>query len=63
MILFYAANKGWGVKAAQVIPRGTFVIEYVGEVITEAESESRRRVSVSNVSLFSNGRISSICIT
>lgn len=31
--VFKTANKGWGVKTLQAIPRGTFVMEYVGEVI------------------------------
>lgn len=45
-MLFYAAKKGWGIKAAASIPRGSFVIEYVGEVISQKESERRREVGV-----------------
>lgn len=32
---------GWGVKALQYIKKGTFVTEYVGEVITNDEAEKR----------------------
>nr|CAD7454919.1 unnamed protein product [Timema tahoe] len=32
---------GWGVKAMQMIRKGTFVCEYVGEVITNEEAEKR----------------------
>uniref|UniRef100_F6YDS2 Histone-lysine N-methyltransferase n=1 Tax=Ciona intestinalis TaxID=7719 RepID=F6YDS2_CIOIN len=34
-------GKGWGVKTLQFIPKGTFVMEYVGEVITNDEAERR----------------------
>ncbi|XP_078484462.1 histone-lysine N-methyltransferase SUV39H2 [Ciona intestinalis] len=34
-------GKGWGVKTLQFIPKGTFVMEYVGEVITNDEAEKR----------------------
>lgn len=32
---------GWGVKAKQLIKKGTFVCQYVGEVITSEEAEIR----------------------
>lgn len=32
---------GWGVKALETIPKGAFVSEYVGEVITFEEAEKR----------------------
>ncbi len=35
--LFYCGEKGWGVKAAEDIAEGEFVIEYIGEVISEDE--------------------------
>ncbi|KAJ1734863.1 hypothetical protein LPJ61_000842 [Coemansia biformis] len=35
------ARKGWGVVAREAIVRGTFVAEYVGELITFEEAESR----------------------
>ncbi len=34
-------NKGWGVQAAEPIERGTFVVEYAGEVIDDAEMSRR----------------------
>ncbi len=37
---------GWGVRALEDIPAGTFVCEYVGEIISEEEAE-RRDVRVS----------------
>ncbi|GFS21042.1 histone-lysine N-methyltransferase SUV39H2 [Elysia marginata] len=39
--IFRTATKGWGVKALQPIKKGSFVIEYVGEVITNEEAEKR----------------------
>ncbi|KAK3738798.1 hypothetical protein RRG08_035678 [Elysia crispata] len=39
--IFRTATKGWGVKTLQPIKKGTFVIEYVGEVITNEEAEKR----------------------
>ena len=44
LVLFYDSRKGWGVRTDAFIPRGTFVIEYVGEVISQKESEIRRQV-------------------
>ena len=32
---------GWGVKTLENIRKGTFVVEYVGEVIKEKEAEER----------------------
>ncbi|KAK6306580.1 hypothetical protein J4Q44_G00235050 [Coregonus suidteri] len=32
---------GWGVRALQDIPQGTFICEYVGEIITDAEADGR----------------------
>ncbi len=32
---------GWGVKTLENIKKGTFVTEYVGEVITSEEAEER----------------------
>ncbi|XP_026199131.1 histone-lysine N-methyltransferase EHMT1a isoform X2 [Anabas testudineus] len=39
--LFRTQTMGWGVKAMQDIPQGTFVCEYVGEIITDAEADKR----------------------
>uniref|UniRef100_A0A3B4TFC1 Euchromatic histone-lysine N-methyltransferase 1b n=1 Tax=Seriola dumerili TaxID=41447 RepID=A0A3B4TFC1_SERDU len=40
--LFRTSKKGWGVRALQDIPQGTFICEYVGEIISEAEAEMRQ---------------------
>lgn len=42
MELFRTQKKGWGVRALQDIPKGTFVCEYVGEIILEDEAEMRQ---------------------
>jgi euchromatic histone-lysine N-methyltransferase len=32
---------GWGVRPLADIPKGTFVCEYVGEIISDLEAETR----------------------
>ncbi|KAI8319417.1 SET domain-containing protein, partial [Martensiomyces pterosporus] len=39
--IFRAELKGWGVRAKGVILKGTFITEYVGEVISFEEAERR----------------------
>lgn len=39
--LFRTLNKGWGVKALGAIGLGQFVCEYLGEILTDLEVESR----------------------
>lgn len=39
-----ASGCGWGVKALQVIKKGSFVCEYVGEVIKNEEAEKRGKI-------------------
>ncbi|XP_017783389.1 PREDICTED: histone-lysine N-methyltransferase EHMT2 isoform X2 [Nicrophorus vespilloides] len=39
--LFRTRSKGWGVKTLNVIKRGTFVSEYVGQIINEEQADSR----------------------
>lgn len=34
MMIFRTQNYGWGVRTLEPIPKGSFVIEYTGEVIT-----------------------------
>ncbi|CAK9815528.1 Eukaryotic translation initiation factor 2 subunit 3 [Anthophora quadrimaculata] len=42
LCIFRTANgRGWGVKTLQWIRKGTFVTEYVGEVITSEEADQR----------------------
>ncbi|KAK5870527.1 hypothetical protein PBY51_003468 [Eleginops maclovinus] len=43
--LFRTQRMGWGVRAMQDIPQGTFVCEYVGEIITDAEADKRENDS------------------
>jgi len=39
--VFKTRHKGWAVRALERIPIGSFVVEYVGEVITTEEAERR----------------------
>uniref|UniRef100_UPI0037E75848 histone-lysine N-methyltransferase EHMT1a isoform X1 n=1 Tax=Semicossyphus pulcher TaxID=241346 RepID=UPI0037E75848 len=43
--LFRTQKMGWGVRAVQDIPQGTFICEYVGEIITDAEADKRENDS------------------
>lgn len=38
---FKTNNKGWGVRACQSIKSGTYIIEYIGEVVNEQTFEHR----------------------
>lgn len=40
-VYYCSSEKGFGVRAAEEIPRGTFVCEYVGEILNEDEVERR----------------------
>ncbi|CAN0911936.1 Histone-lysine N-methyltransferase SUVR5 [Linum grandiflorum] len=40
--VFKTENKGWAVRAGEHILRGTFICEYIGEVIGEDEANNRR---------------------
>lgn len=39
--VFRTEGMGWGCRALADIPKGTFVCEYVGEVISDSEAETR----------------------
>lgn len=39
--VFLTTDKGWGVRAAESIPRGQFIAEYLGEVVDEIEMAAR----------------------
>ncbi|PIA55585.1 hypothetical protein AQUCO_00700118v1 [Aquilegia coerulea] len=39
--VFKTQNKGWAVRAGETILRGTFVCEYIGEVINDEEANKR----------------------
>ncbi|CAG8545710.1 1569_t:CDS:2 [Paraglomus brasilianum] len=40
--LIYTEKKGYGVRAKQVIPRDGFILEYVGEVMSDDMAEKRK---------------------
>ena len=37
--VFKTEKKGWGLRSPVFIPVGTFVCEYVGEILTDSEAE------------------------
>lgn len=39
--LFRTDGKGWGVRTLTPIPKGTYVCEYVGEIISDCEADQR----------------------
>lgn len=39
--VFRTRDRGWGVRSLRLIPKGTFVCEYVGEILTDADAEQR----------------------
>ena len=41
LTLFHHPHKAWGVRAAEDIEKGDFVVEYVGEIISHAEADRR----------------------
>ncbi|XP_037044540.1 histone-lysine N-methyltransferase SUV39H2-like [Bradysia coprophila] len=42
LVIFKTADdRGWGVKALEPIPQGKFIVEYVGEIITDREAQRR----------------------
>ncbi|XP_055988880.1 histone-lysine N-methyltransferase EHMT1 isoform X6 [Sorex fumeus] len=43
--LYRTQNMGWGVRPLQDIPLGTFVCEYVGELISDSEADVREEDS------------------
>jgi [histone H3]-lysine9 N-trimethyltransferase SUV39H len=43
LCLFKTCDRGWGLKAGENIPRGGFVMEFVGELISSEEAENRER--------------------
>ncbi|XP_047502788.1 histone-lysine N-methyltransferase EHMT2-like [Penaeus chinensis] len=42
MQLFKTRGKGWGVRALKTIQKGSYVCEYVGEIITDLEADHRQ---------------------
>lgn len=39
--IFKTEQKGWGLKTLRFIPKGTFVCEYVGEILTDNAADAR----------------------
>ncbi|OMO96100.1 hypothetical protein COLO4_15515 [Corchorus olitorius] len=44
-VFFTGEGKGWGLKTLQDLPKGTFVCEYVGEIVTNTELHERNKKS------------------
>ena len=44
MIFRTSDGRGWGVKTLDVVRKNQFVMEYVGEIITNEEAEQRGKV-------------------
>ncbi|XVF42341.1 hypothetical protein PTKIN_Ptkin01aG0354900 [Pterospermum kingtungense] len=44
-VLFTREGKGWGLRTLQDLPKGTFVCEYVGEILTNTELYNRNMKS------------------
>ena len=40
-VFLTAEGKGWGLRTLQDLPRGAFVCEYVGEIVTNSELYER----------------------
>ncbi|BFG20845.1 hypothetical protein CerSpe_071190 [Prunus speciosa] len=40
--VFRTKSKGWGVRSRSYIPRGSFICEYVGEILQDKEVKQRR---------------------
>lgn len=47
-VFFTPEGKGWGLRALEELPRGAFVCEYVGEIITSSELHERNLQSSGN---------------
>ncbi|XP_015608564.1 histone-lysine N-methyltransferase EHMT2 isoform X2 [Cephus cinctus] len=39
--LFRTSGKGWGLRTLRHIPKGTYVCEYIGEIISDSEADHR----------------------
>jgi [histone H3]-lysine9 N-trimethyltransferase SUV39H len=45
LCLFMTKNRGWGLKASVNIAKGAFIMEFLGELIGEEETESRGKTT------------------
>lgn len=43
--MFKTEQKGWGIKTLRNIPKGSFVCEYIGEILTDADLNNRENDS------------------
>ncbi|XP_024440584.2 probable inactive histone-lysine N-methyltransferase SUVR1 isoform X2 [Populus trichocarpa] len=41
-VFFTPEGKGWGLRTLEILPKGTFVCEYVGEILTNKELYERK---------------------
>lgn len=39
--LFRTISKGWGIKTLRFIPKGAYVCEYIGEILSDSEADHR----------------------
>jgi len=39
--LFRTNGKGWGVRSSKVLSKGTFICEYIGEIISDSDADRR----------------------
>lgn len=47
--MFYTnERKGWGLRSSDELPRGTFVCEYAGEILTNTELHERTICATGN---------------
>lgn len=46
-VYFTQEGKGWGLRTLQDLPKGTFVCEYIGEILTNTELYDRNETSSS----------------
>lgn len=43
--VFWSGEKEWGLRSKKFISKGSFVFEYVGEIVTDAELQHRRALA------------------
>ena len=47
-VFFTSEGKGWGLRTLDGLPKGAFICEYVGEVLTSSELHERRVQNAKN---------------
>ena len=48
LTIFKTEQKGWGIKTTEPIPVGTFIEEYMGEILTSEEADERAKKDTAN---------------